>query len=237
VAEGLAARGFRAVPHLAARSLHDRAELAGYLARLRDAGVDELFVVGGDARTPAGPYADGLALLRAVEDLGRPARIGVPSYPDGHHRIDDATLWASLRERAEHADLTVTQLCFDADAVCRFVADARRRGIALPVVVGVPGAVDATRLLRISLRIGVGDAVRFARAHRSTAATLARPGRYRPDDLVRALAAHVADGACAVDRLHLYTFNQIAPTVRWLTGARRSSAGSAADPPAATGGR
>jgi methylenetetrahydrofolate reductase (NADPH) len=221
VAEGLAARGFAAVPHLPARSLRDRGELADHLDRLAGAGVSEVFVVGGDAWEPAGEFADGLELLRAVEDLGRrPPRVGVPSYPDGHHRIATDVLWADLAAKREHADYTVTQLCFDADLVSGFVAEARGRGIDLPVVAGVPGVVDTARLLRISVRIGVADAVRFARSHRTTAGSLLRPGRHRPDELVAALAADGADLA----GLHLYTFNQIEPTVRWLSQARRTAA-------------
>ncbi|GAA4937860.1 methylenetetrahydrofolate reductase (NADPH) [Actinomycetospora succinea] len=220
-AVALAARGYTAVPHLAARSVRDRGELAGHLDRLAAAGVREVFVVGGDAREPAGDLPDGLALLRAMEDLGRrPPRVGVPSYPDGHHRIADDVLWADLRVKQFHADYTVTQLCFDADLVCRFAGEARERGIDLPVVAGVPGVVDAARLLRLSVRIGVADAVRFARSHRSTAGALLRPGRHTPDELVAGLAA----GGCDLAGLHLFTFNQIEPTVRWLSQARRTAA-------------
>ncbi len=236
LAEGLAAHGFAPVPHLAARSLRDRVELADHLGRLAAAGVHDVFVVGGDAREPAGAFPDGLALLRAIEDLGRPLRLGVPSYPDGHHRIATEVLWADLRAKAAHVDYTVTQMCFDADLVCAFVGEARRRGIDLPVVAGIPGVVDAARLLRISVRIGVADAVRFARSHRSTAGALVRrslagpapvrsvSGRHRPDDLVAGLAAHVAAGDCALGQVHVYTFNQIEPTVRWLTQARHAAA-------------
>jgi len=225
VAEELAARGFAAVPHLAARSLRARGELAEHLDRLAGAGVREVFVVGGDAREPAGPFADGLALLRAIEDLGRrPSRVGVPSYPDGHHRVATEVLWADLEAKQVHADYTVTQLCFEADLVCAFVGAARRRGIALPVIAGIPGVVDAARLLRISVRIGVADAVRFARSHRATAGALVRSGRHRPDELVAALAAHVAAGDCALEQVHVYTFNQVEPTVRWLSEARRAAA-------------
>jgi methylenetetrahydrofolate reductase (NADPH) len=224
VAEGLAARGLDPVPHLAARSVRDRGELAEHLERLAAAGVRDVFVVGGDAREPAGPFADGLALLRAIEDLGRPARVGVPSYPDGHHRIATDVLWADLAAKQAHADYTVTQLCFDADVVAAFVGEARRRGIDLPVVAGIPGVVDTARLLRISVRIGVADAVRFARSHRSTAGALLRPGHHRPDELVAGLAAHVAAGDCDLERVHVYTFNQIAPTVAWLAQARHAAA-------------
>ena len=129
-------------------------------------------------------------------------------------------LWTDLAAKAQHADYTVTQLCFDADVVGAFVDEARGRGIRLPVIAGVPGVVDAARLVRISVRIGVADAVRFARSHRGTAGSLLRSRGHRPDDLVEGLAACGSDLA----GLHVFTFNQIEPTVRWLTEARRAAA-------------
>ena len=223
--EALSRNGFRAVPHLAARQLTDRTELAGVLDRLDAAGVRDVFVVGGDAREPAGEFPDGLALLTAMAELRHPmTEVGVPSYPEGHPLIDDDRLWAALRDKQSHATYTVTQLCFDADTVCTFAATARARGIGLPIVVGVPGAVDIGRLLRMSLRVGAGDSVRFLRSHRSIAGKLLRPNGYRPDGLVRRLGAHVAAGRCRPAGLHLYTFNQVESTLRWVQQARRRAA-------------
>ncbi|MPY78340.1 MAG: methylenetetrahydrofolate reductase [Actinophytocola sp.] len=224
-AEDVAAQGMRAVPHLAARQFHDSAELSDVLDRLASAGIDEVFVVGGDGEQPAGDFPDGLALLRAMASLGKlPAEVGVPSYPEGHHAIDGATLWTSLLAKQEYATYTVTQLCFDADAICRFAADAQRNGVTLPVVVGMPGVVDITKLLRVGLKIGVGDSLRFARGNTSVAGKLLRPGGYRPDGLVRKLASRVASGDCSLAGLHFYTFNHVAATARWVRNTHRRAA-------------
>lgn len=225
VAEDVAAQGMRAVPHLAARQFRDSAELSDVLDRLDAAGIGEVFVVGGDGIHPAGDFPDGLALLRAMADLDRlPAEVGVPSYPEGHHTIDGDTLWTSLRAKQEFATYTVTQLCFDADAICRFAADAQRNGVTLPVVVGTPGVVDLTKLLRVGLKIGVGDSLRFARGNGSVAGKLLRPGGYRPDGLVRKLASRVANGDCTLAGLHFYTFNHVAATARWVRTTHRRAA-------------
>ncbi|WP_034267509.1 methylenetetrahydrofolate reductase [Haloechinothrix halophila] len=225
IAEDVMAQGMRAVPHLAARQFRDSGELSEVLDRLDAAGISEVFVVGGDSQHPAGDFADGLALLRGMADLGRlPAEIGVPSYPEGHHAIDDETLWTSLHAKQDYATYTVTQLCFDADAICRFAAEAQRRGITLPVVVGTPGVVDLTKLLRVGLKIGVGDSLRFARGNYSVAGKLLRPGGYRPDGLVRKLANRVADGHCTLAGLHFYTFNHVAETARWVRQTHRRAA-------------
>src|SRR6266545_4980342 len=60
LSEQLQAAGFRAVPHLSARMIRDRAHLVDLIAWLDATGVDRAFVVGGDAKEP-GAYPDGLA--------------------------------------------------------------------------------------------------------------------------------------------------------------------------------
>ena len=69
--EQLQAAGFRAVPHLSARMVRDRAHLVDLIAWLEGAGVDRAFVVGGDAKEP-GAYVDGLSLLREMAEIGHP---------------------------------------------------------------------------------------------------------------------------------------------------------------------
>jgi len=251
----LAGLGLRAVPHLAARQIRDDAHLAEICRRLERAGITGIFVIGGDATEPAGDFTDGLALLQALDRLGhRFASVGVPGYPEGHHTIDDETLWVALKAKAPYATYVVTQLCFDADAIVQYVSDMREQGIGLPVLAGVPGAVDVARLLRISLRVGVGDSLRFVRNNAAVARRLLRPVGYRPDGLVKKLAARVADGpapeAPSVIRgdiagLHIYTFNQVGATVGWVNRAGPSAGasgsadgigGSAAGPSAGASG-
>lgn len=223
--EDLAARGYDAVPHLSARQLRDDNELSAVITRLDAAGIRDVFVVGGDATEPAGAFPHGLALLQAMDRLGHPFhRIGVPAYPEGHHVIPSDALWADLEAKQQFATYSVTQLCFDADAICRFAVDATARGIGLPIVVGMPGAVDFARLMRISLKVGVGDSLRFVRGNASVVRRLLRPGGYRPDALVRKLASRIRADQCRIAGLHLYTFNQVTPTIRWLRKARRRSA-------------
>jgi methylenetetrahydrofolate reductase (NADPH) len=52
LAERLAARGYRVVPHLSARLIRDDAHLGGIVARLTGCGVDDVFVpAGGSPRS------------------------------------------------------------------------------------------------------------------------------------------------------------------------------------------
>lgn len=217
ICEKIAAQNVRPIPHLAARQITSTGELHDVLDRLAAAGIEEAFVVGGDADDPAGPFPDGLSLLRAMAELDRlPARVGVPSYPEGHPRIDTKTLWSALQEKQNYAHYTVTQMCFDADVVSRFASTAREHGITLPIMAGVPGAVDAAKLLKIGLRIGVGESIRFARGNRSVAGRLLGRGRSRSETLLRDLNERVQQGHCALEGLHFYTFNRVTATARWI---------------------
>jgi methylenetetrahydrofolate reductase (NADPH) len=214
--EALQARGFRAVPHLSARMVRDRAHLADLIAWLEGAGVDRAFVVGGDAKEP-GDYVDGLSLLREMAEIGHPlAEIGIPCYPQGHAFIADGPLLEALRSKAAYASYMTTQLCFDPGAVATWLAARRAEGLALPVHVGVPGVAEPHRLLAISARIGVADTHRFLTKNVRFVAKLLRSGGfYRPDGLLEGLAPHIADPAAGIVDIHLYTFNAVDATERW----------------------
>ena len=214
--EALQALGFRAVPHLSARMVRDRAHLADLIAWLEGAGVDRAFVVGGDAKEP-GAYVDGLSLLREMAEIGHPlAEIGIPCYPQGHPFIADGPLLEALHAKAEYASYMTTQLCFDPGAVASWLAARRAEGLALPVHLGVPGVAEPHRLLAISARIGVADTHRFLTKNVRFVAKLLRSGGfYRPDGLLEGLAPHIADPAAGIVDIHLYTFNAVEVTERW----------------------
>ena len=68
--EELLHRGFGVVPHIAARLVADGAHLEEVVLRLEDLGVEEIFVIGGDAKKPVGPFSSAFELLSAMADLG-----------------------------------------------------------------------------------------------------------------------------------------------------------------------
>ncbi len=211
----LRAAGYEAVIHLAARMVADRDHLRRLLSTMAEAGLDRAFVVGGDAPRP-GEYPDALSLLRDMAEVGHHLReIGIGGYPEGHPTIPDDRLLAALRDKAPFADYMTTQLCFDGEALRDWLRARRTDGIALPVDIGIPGAVDTARLLRISARIGVRDATRFVLKHGGLVGRLMRPGGYRPDGLLSNLAPMLADPDAGVRGLHLYTFNQLERTAAW----------------------
>ena len=220
LAERLAERGFRVVPHVSARLVADEAHLEEIVGRLGDLNVKEVFVIGGDAREPAGPYSSAFELLFAMATLGHGfEEIGVGGYPEGHPLIDDDALRRALVDKQQFATYVVSQMCFDPGLILDWVADIRRLGVSLPVLVGVPGVVNRKRLLQVSRKIGVGESTRFLRKHaslvRSLLADLLKSGGYSPDGLVRELAPHLGNRDHGVEGFHFYTFNQVESTEEW----------------------
>jgi methylenetetrahydrofolate reductase (NADPH) len=224
-AEQLARQGLQVVPHIAARLVVDTAHLRNIVQRLAALGLREVFVIGGDAKQPAGSFSGALDLLRALAGVGHDlAQIGIAAYPERHPLVDDSTLRRALAEKQPFATYMVTQICFDPRTIIHWLAGIRQQGIDLPAHIGVPGAVDSSQLLRISIKIGVGDSVRFLSKHTGLAARLLRPGRYAPDELVARLAPYLDDPYYNIGGLHINTFNQVESTERWRQQVLKRSA-------------
>ncbi len=211
--------GFRAVPHLAARQVTDRSHLADLVAELSERDIREVFVIGGDAREPAGTFTSASELLGALAELGVPFdEVGVAGYPESHPVISDDDLARALVDKQGYATYVVSQMCFDPAPVRTWVRAIRERGITLPVEIGVPGVAPLTKLLRISARIGVGESARFLRSHRGFLKSVATPGPYRPDALLAGLETELTDPASGVRGFHIYTFNELERTEEWRHG-------------------
>ncbi|MFF9779141.1 5,10-methylenetetrahydrofolate reductase [Streptomyces sp. NPDC013978] len=212
----LAAHGYRVVPHVPARLLRDDLHLKEVVDRLREAGVDDVFVPAGDADPPAGSYDGALPVLRRLSELGRPfARVGVTGYPESHPLIHDDVTVQAMWDKREHATYVVSNLCFDPRVLGNWLARVRRRGVTLPVHVGVAGPVQRTKLLAMATKIGVGESTRFLTQHASWFVRFAAPGGYSPEKLLTRTESAVTDPASGVAGLHLFTFNQIAETESW----------------------
>jgi methylenetetrahydrofolate reductase (NADPH) len=212
--EGLVARGHEATPHLAAHMFRDRSHLSDVLARCRSVGLREAFVVGGDAKD-RGELHDAPALLRAMQELGHPfSRIGVAAYPEGHPKIPPERLLAALREKQEIASYMTTQMTFDGEAVASWIERTRAAGVTLPIHLGVPGVTEMRKLIGVAMRIGVGGSARYLRKNRQLLRILLRRS-FTPDRLLRSLASTIGDTGAGIERLHLFTFNQVEATVAW----------------------
>jgi methylenetetrahydrofolate reductase (NADH) len=215
LAVALAGLGYRAVPHLSARMIRDRAELGQILDALKAAGIRDVFVVAGDAPKAAGEFGDAVSLLSALPPDHGLAEIGVTGYPESHPFIHDDLTIQAMWDKRRFATYIVSNMSFDPDTVNRWVKRVRTRGVQLPVYVGMAGVADPARLLRLSTKIGITESARFLRGHPSWVARMFRPGGYDPGRFLGAMMPEIALPERKVAGLHVFTFNEIEPTERW----------------------
>lgn len=213
LSERLHRHGYVVTPHLAARQFTDARHVEDVVARLRAVGLRSVFVVGGDAPRPAGPFTDAFSLMREMEEIGHPfAEVGIAGYPEGHATVPREAIDLALKQKAPLATGIVTQICYTATTTCAWAAGIAGEGVDLPVYVGMPGPVNRQKLVRISAAIGLGRSARFVRRQNGLLWRLLLPHGYRPTRLAKRL------GRCLpgnVGGLHIFTFNQLRQTEQW----------------------
>jgi methylenetetrahydrofolate reductase (NADPH) len=208
--------GFTLIPHIAARMVEDEAHLRDILGQLDGLGVHRIFVVGGDAEQPAGNFDSSLQLLQLMSTLDHGIDVvGIGAYPEGHPLIDDLTLSRFLQEKQPFAAYMVTQMCFDPETIVDWLRRIRAEGVDLPVHIGVPGVGERAKLLRVALKIGVGQSARFLRSNLGLVGRMIKPGGYSPDELLLGLAPHFDMPPYGIEGVHFYSFNQIESTEKW----------------------
>ena len=216
--ERLTGHGYIAVPHLAARAVRDKVELSEICDRLTGKGVTHVFVPGGDASQP-GAYRDALSLLEDLAELGSPfSHVGITGYPESHPSIHDDLTIQSMWDKRRYATHIVSNMTFDPGAVRSWVLRMRARGVTQPVLLGMPGAVDRAKLLWMAGKIGVGESTKFLVKQKGTFARLLTPGGFTGESFLRKCADAPATPALGLEGLHIFTFNQVAPTEKWRTG-------------------
>jgi methylenetetrahydrofolate reductase (NADPH) len=214
LSERLAGAGYPVVPHLSARLVRDRAHLEEVLVRLSAAGIRELFVPAGDAAEP-GEFQGAADLLEAMGDTRtRFDRIGITGYPESHHLISDEETIRAMFAKAEMATDIVSQLCFDPATIAWWIGAVRARGVGLPIWIGLPGCVDYSKLIRISMKIGMAESARYLSHQRGWISRLLTK-QFRPSRLLDGLAQVVSEPDTGVAGFHLYTFNEVGATERW----------------------
>ncbi len=213
-------RGHIAIPHIAARMVEGPEHVAQIATWMRTEGIGRLFLVGGDADPPAGPYHDAVSFLRDLLEAGPDLHtVGVTAYPDGHAAIGDQALSSALHAKqqvlseAGVAGYASTQMCFDADQIQTWLTGERENGLTLPVHLGIAGVVDRTKLMTMGVRLGIGSSLGYLKKNRKAISSLLSRSDYNPDTLLEPLQEQLQP--LGVAGIHCFTFNQVAATESW----------------------
>jgi methylenetetrahydrofolate reductase (NADH) len=211
-------RQLKLIPHIAARMIRDKGHLREILARLEAVRVESIFVPAGDAPKPAGEYDNSLAVLQDMAEIGHNIEdVGIAAHPEGHPLVDDRELMRLLQEKQPFATYLVTQMCFDPNALIDWLKNIRKAGVTLPAWIGLPGVADISKLVSLSLRIGVGQSVNILKKQKGLLRRVISARPYQPDDLLAGLEPYLDDGEINIPGFHLFSFNDIERTERWRT--------------------
>ncbi|KAJ0408528.1 hypothetical protein P43SY_006458 [Pythium insidiosum] len=122
-------------------------DLRAALDRARDAGIQNILALRGDAARGASSFdecdrgfshaSDLVAYIRA--HYGDHFCVGVAGYPEGHLEAPDlATDIQHLKRKVDAgADFVITQLFYDVQVFVRFVQACREAGITVPIIPGI----------------------------------------------------------------------------------------------------
>jgi methylenetetrahydrofolate reductase (NADPH) len=218
--------GFVPVPIISARRQLSEGMLREYLAGLRAESTSRhVLVVAGDPAQPRGPYPDAASVIGSglLEEYGV-REVSVAGHPGGHPAVTDSVLWSALAgktaalERRGLGGGVVTQFGFDASQVLAWLAEARSRGLRLPVRVGVPGPASVRRLLAYASRCGVAVSAPVAWEY---GFSLTKPtGTAGPGRFIHALASGYDPQLHGAVKLHFNSFGGIAATAEWISQFR-----------------
>jgi len=193
-----------------------RATVRAQLAELKAMGVNRLVALRGDLPSGYGAggefqYASDLvAFIRA--ETGRHFHIEVACYPEIHPqaRSPEADLQAFAAKVRAGADSAITQYFFSAEAYFRFLEEARKLGLDLPIVPGVMPITSSTQLMRFSDACGA-EIPRWIRLRLQAFGDDIDSIKAFGLDVVSALCERLQAGGAPA--LHFYTMNQSTATL------------------------
>jgi methylenetetrahydrofolate reductase (NADPH) len=200
-----------------------KASVREQLATLKGMGVQRLVALRGDLPSGYGAggefhYASDLvAFIRA--ETGDDFHIEVAAYPEVHPQAKSpaSDLQAFAAKVKAGANSAITQYFYNSDAYFRFVDDAHKLGVDVPVVPGIMPITSSSQLLRFSDACGA-EIPRWIRL---------RLQAYGDDIAsIKAFGLEVVTDLCdqlisaGVPALHFYTMNQSAATTDILSRLR-----------------
>ena len=193
-----------------------RASVRQQLAQFKAMGVRRLVALRGDLPSGYGAggefqYASDLvAFIRA--ETGHDFHLEVAAYPEVHPQAKspEADLQAFATKVKAGADSAITQYFYNSDAYFRFVDDAHKLGVTVPIVPGIMPITSSSQLLRFSDACGA-EIPRWIRlrlqAYGDDVTSIKAFGLEVVTDLCDQLRSAGAPG------LHFYSMNQSVATL------------------------
>ncbi len=211
--------GLNAAPHISCVG-GTRAELGALLERYKGMGCKRIVALRGDLPSGMGHTGDFRYATDLVEFIRREHdgffHIEVGCYPETHPQSEHALVdLKHFKAKVDAgADGAISQYFYNADAYFRFVDDARKMGVAIPIVPGIMPISNFSQLRRFSETCG-------AEIPRWIGKRMLAYGD--DNDSIREFAADFVADLCrrliegGAPALHFYTLNMSKPTLNVLS--------------------
>ncbi|MBB3226058.1 methylenetetrahydrofolate reductase (NADPH) [Luteibacter sp. Sphag1AF] len=210
--------GLSVAPHLSCMG-GTRAEIADLLDTYKESGCRRIVALRGDlpsGMASPGDFRYAAELVRFIrEHSGDYFHVEVAAYPEIHpqaeNALDDIRHFKSKVDAG--ANGAITQYFFNADAYFRFVDDATKLGVNIPIVPGIMPIANFSQLRRFSEACGAEIPrwiVKRMQAHGDDAKAVRELGA----DVVAELCQRLLDGGAP--GLHFYTINRARSTTAVL---------------------
>ncbi|WP_151635394.1 methylenetetrahydrofolate reductase [NAD(P)H] [Noviherbaspirillum aerium] len=206
--------GYEAAPHLSCIG-SSRESLRAILGEYKANGIRRVVALRGDLPSGYGAsgefrYANELVeFIRA--ETGDWFHIEVAAYPETHPQArspqDDIQSFA--RKVKAGANAAITQYFYNADAYFRFVEDARKAGVDVPIVAGIMPITNYSQLSRFSDMCGA-EIPRWIRLKLASFGDDTESIKAFGLDVVTDLCERLLAGG--VPGMHFYSLNQAATT-------------------------
>ena len=212
------AEGHHAAPHISCLG-SSRERLRAILAEYRSHGIRRLVALRGDLPSGYGAMDISSGEFRYASELvefiraesGDWFHVEVAAYPEMHPQAkspqDDLQHFA--RKVQAGANAAITQYFYNADAYFRFVEQAHRLGVQVPIVAGVMPITNYSQLMRFSEMCGA-EIPRWVRLKLASFGDDSESIRAFGLDVVTALCERLLAGGAP--GLHFYSLNQAVPT-------------------------
>lgn len=219
-------RGLTGVPHIIARKLSSRDQLARALETLSKAGIDEALCIAGDIAVEDNAFDSSLEVLQTglFGEFGF-SEVGVAGHPEGSAAIGETRVEQALAGKNEFAKTApfrlrlVTQFGFDPDTFVEWEKSTAAAGIDLPIHFGMAGPASVKQLIKFAMMCGVGASARMLKTRTGAMANLL--SAQAPDDqIVRFAAQKATDPGSRIVGAHFFAFGGVAKSARWVNAVR-----------------
>jgi methylenetetrahydrofolate reductase (NADPH) len=226
-AKRLHREGFPVMPHLPARSIKGKTELADWLKRYRDeADVRQALLLGGGNAAPAGEFTSSIDMIETgLFDKAGFERLHIAGHPEGNkdidgdgssRNVDAALMWKQdFASRTDAAVAIATQFAFDAGSVTGWAERIQAMGVTIPVHVGIAGPTKLQTLIKFAIACGVGPSLKVLQKRAMDLSKLLVP--YEPTEVIAGLAAYkAANPGSLIEQIHVFPLGGINPSAEWM---------------------